>query len=198
MIGIVNYGAGNIASLTNALDHLGIPLVVSNSPDILANTDKLILPGVGAFGPAMDQLNQLGLSLFIKEWVNNKKPLLGICLGMQLLLSESAEDGQHDGLNIITGKVTKLSQPPRSIHIGWNKVQPRGISTALPDSGFAYFVHAYACRPHDENVVIGETEYGELFPSVLQYGNVLGVQFHPEKSQAFGLDLLRRYANGTI
>tara|TARA_Y100000590_G_scaffold470712_1_gene668322 strand:+ start:9904 stop:10494 length:591 start_codon:yes stop_codon:yes gene_type:complete len=195
MIGIIDYGAGNMGSLTNALKHLGIPFLRSNSPDKLVEVDKLILPGVGAFGPAMDRLNQLHLSSFLQKWAYNQKPLLGICLGMQLIFSESDENGNHRGLNIIPGKVKKIKNSLRSIHIGWNHVQLSGKSTTLSHSGFAYFVHAFACHPRDNNVVIGTTEYGEQFPSVIQMEKVFGVQFHPEKSQDFGLDILKRFSH---
>ncbi len=195
MIGIVDYGAGNMGSLSNALTHLGIPFRLSDSPYTLSKMDKLILPGVGAFGPAIDRLNHLDLTSFLKDWSSRQRPLLGICLGMQLLLSESEENGRHKGLDIISGEVKKIKGAPRAIHIGWNHVQPSGESTALHHSGFAYFVHAFACHPVDNNVVVGTTEYGEQFPSVIQMDNVLGVQFHPEKSQAFGLDILKRFAH---
>jgi len=198
VIGIVNYGVGNIGSLQNALNYLDIPCTISEKSERLTKCSGLILPGVGAFSVAMDKLNSLNLVSFLKEWVSYGNPILGICLGMQLLFSESEEGELKKGLGIISGRVIKLRESFRSIHIGWNLVTPKDFNQFLPSSGYAYFIHSYACQPTIPNFVIGETTYGSVFPSVIQSGNVIGVQFHPEKSQKFGLQILSRFRDEAI
>lgn len=194
MIGIIDYGIGNIGSLTNAFRFLDIPCIYSGDPKKLRECDRLILPGVGAFQPAMDVLTTLKLDRFIQNWALDGKPLLGICLGMQLLLSESEENGLTPGLNIIPGKVIPIKGGSRKIHIGWNQVEPVGDHSIVPNKGFAYFVHSFACKPENEAHIAAKTEYGESIAAVVQKGNVVGVQFHPEKSQDFGMDILRRFS----
>ena len=157
MIGIVDYGAGNIGSLSNALSHLRIEHKVASSPKKLSICDGIILPGVGAFHAAMQKLEKFGLISFLKDWAISDKPFLGICLGMQLMLDFSEEDGEHDGLGLIKGKVSSLSDPPRAIHIGWNLVKPVKAFGVLQKSEYAYFVHAYACYPEDSEITIGVT-----------------------------------------
>lgn len=198
MIGIVNYGVGNLGSLRNALDFLDIPNIVSENPGNLSECHGLILPGVGAFSPAMKKLKALNLDSYLKAWVSKGYPLLGICLGMQLLLTESEEGELHEGLGIISGRVTKMKETPRSVHIGWNLVKPKIFNRLLPFPGYAYFVHSYTCWPVVPDHVIGETTYGSIFPSFIQSGNVIGVQFHPEKSQEFGLQILLRFKDETV
>lgn len=196
MIGIINYGVGNIGSLQNALTFLGLQSNLSKNPDELSQYKALILPGVGAFPPAMEKLNDSGLVPFLRDWVKEKRPLLGICLGMQLLMTASEENGLTPGLGLISGQVVKLKDSPRSIHIGWNTVSPRNSNDLIPGEGYAYFVHSYACQLDNVETVIGETTYGVSFASVVRSGNVIGVQFHPEKSQKFGLAFLKRFADG--
>ena len=198
MIGVIQYGMGNIGSVKNALNHLGIPNIVTADKNQLSSCQKLILPGVGAFEPAMNILTDLKFDVFIKEWALNEKPILGICLGMQLLLTNSEENGTTYGLNLIPGQVMPIKNANRKIHIGWNKVEPSIENVLIPKSGFAYFVHSYACQPENKKNVIAETKYGNSFPSAIQNGNVIGVQFHPEKSQDFGLHILRNYANASV
>ncbi len=194
MIGVIQYGIGNIGSVKNAFSFLEIPCVVSGDMNELSKCDRLILPGVGAFQPAMKILKKLGLNVFLKDWARDGKPILGICLGMQLLLSQSEENGMTDGLGLIPGKVTSLQQSKRKVHIGWNKVEPVQENKIISNSGYAYFVHSFACRPEMESQIIAKTNYGESFASAIQKDNVLGVQFHPEKSQDFGLNILRRFS----
>ncbi|HBR87169.1 MAG TPA: imidazole glycerol phosphate synthase subunit HisH [Candidatus Marinimicrobia bacterium] len=198
MIGVIQYGIGNIGSVKNALDHLNIPNVVTADQNQLSSCDRLILPGVGAFEPAMNILSDLKFDSFIKDWANDGKPILGICLGMQLLLSSSEENGVTKGLGLISGHVSPLLESDRKIHIGWNKVEPIAKNDIITESGFAYFVHSYACRQENESHIIAQTTYGESFTSAIQKNNVIGVQFHPEKSQDFGLDILRRFSLGEI
>ncbi len=198
MIGMVDYGVGNVGSLGNVLDYLGLPFVLSAAPSELARCEQLILPGVGAFAPAMERLDQSGLIPFLGVWAASGKPLLGICLGMQLLFSESEERGRHTGLGLIPGQVVKIADAPREVHMGWNVVTPRRDDSLVPRPGYGYFVHSYHCVPDDPVVVVARSSYGASLAAVIRAGNVLGVQFHPEKSQQFGLDILRRFAGGTF
>ncbi len=198
MIGIVDYGVGNIGSLRNALKFLGIPCEMIGDVDRLSRCKGLILPGVGAFQPAMERLDALDLVTFLQEWSDNRRPLMGICLGMQLLLDKSEENGLHKGLGLIPGNVTRLQNAPRAIHIGWNQVVPAKTPGLLSEKGYAYFVHSFVCQPANPSTVIGETSYGESFVSMLQSENTVGVQFHPEKSQKFGLAVLRRFIDGCV
>ena len=195
MIGILNYSVGNIGSLQNALTFLGLRSTLSKNPDELSQCKALILPGVGAFPPAMEKLDASGLVPFLRDWAKKKRPLLGICLGMQLLMTDSEENGLTPGLDLISGQVVKLKDSPRSIHIGWNTVSPRYSNVLIPGEGYAYFVHSYACQQETPEVV-AETTYGVSFASVVRSGHVIGVQFHPEKSQQFGLAFLKRFADG--
>ena len=196
MIGIVDYGRGNIGSLRNALNYIGISSIFSHDPSELVNCKGLILPGVGAFPPAMERLQSLGLSDFLKEWAHCDQPLLGICLGMQLLLSKSEENGQTAGLNIIPGEVIKISKASRAIHIGWNTINLVSTNNIVPAKLYGYFVHSYACQMYHKETIVGETHYGIPFASVVKDRSVMGVQFHPEKSQSFGLSILKGFANG--
>ena len=198
MIGLVDIGTGNIGSLGNALGYLGLPFMHSHDLEDLDSCSHLLLPGVGAFGPAREHLRRRQLDTFLEAWSASGRPLLGICLGMQLLLSESEEHGRHAGLDVIPGRVRKIEGARRRIHMGWNEVVPRSENSLVPATGFAYFVHAYHCVPEDPTVVMAETEYGEKLAAVIRQRNVAGVQFHPEKSQAFGLDILRRFADGVL
>ncbi|MFQ6677604.1 MAG: imidazole glycerol phosphate synthase subunit HisH [Fidelibacterota bacterium] len=194
MIGIIDYGIGNIGSLTNAFRRLNISCLVSGNSKELNQCDQLVLPGVGAFRPAMNMLSTLRLGPFIYTWGMEGKPILGICLGMQLLFSESMENGLTSGLDIIPGTVSPLIGGKRKIHIGWNQVKPTQNYSRFQTPGYAYFVHSFICRPAEESHIIAETEYGSIFPSMVQKGNVIGVQFHPEKSQEFGMEILRRFS----
>ncbi len=198
MIGIIHYGMGNIGSVTNAFSYLGIPSIASGEIHELSTCDKLVLPGVGAFQPAMKILNNKGLDTFIQNWAKDGKALLGICLGMQLLLSQSEENGITKGLGIIPGNVKRIQNGVRKIHIGWNKVIPVFQNNIISESGFAYFVHSFACQPKDKSHIVAETNYGESFASAIQKNSIVGAQFHPEKSQKFGLDILRKFSNGHI
>ena len=198
MIGVIQYGIGNIGSVKNALDHLNIANVVTADQNQLSSCDRLILPGVGAFEPAMNILSDLKFDSFIKDWANDGKPILGICLGMQLLFSSSEEKVVTNGLGLISGHVSPLQKSDRKIHIGRNKVEPIGKNDIITESGSAYFVHSYACRPENESHIIAQTTYGESFASAIQKDNVIGVQFHPEKSADAGLQLLRNFVNWTV
>ena len=196
-VAIIDYGMGNLYSVRNTFDSLGIRADIIDKPHRLMSYDKLILPGVGAFGDAMKELNRRGFIGPVEEFVAIGKPFLGICLGMQLLLEKSEESRGVKGLSIVPGEVKKFSLKLKCPHIGWNKIKklfPRlNIFKGLKGDIYTYFCHSYFARPKDRSVVIGETQYGIKFASIIKQGNVYGMQFHPEKSQETGLNLLRNF-----
>lgn len=197
MIAIIDYGAGNIFSVKNALDHLGIESELTNDKRKLEQADALILPGVGAFPAAMQKLNESGLIETIKEQ-SQKKPFLGICLGMQLLFEKSFEFGEQEGLSLIKGYVDKIEEPDLVIpHMGWNKLEYNGeckLLEGLGDNEYVYFVHSYKAFCGDENL-FAYCEYGHKVPAVVGDGKfVYGCQFHPEKSGKTGLKILENFA----
>ena len=192
MIGIIDYGAGNLGSVENAMDHLGFEARRVSGPDDLAGLDRLILPGVGHFGMAVRSLHQSGLFQALGGWLADDRPFLGICLGLQLLFQESEEDGfTSPGLGFFKGRVVKLGGS-RKLHIGWAEVKTRKASSV--PQGFYYFVHGFLARPDTAGETTAAAVFGETeIPAALERGRVLGVQFHPEKSGASGLDLIRRW-----
>ncbi|MGN0700567.1 MAG: imidazole glycerol phosphate synthase subunit HisH [Oscillospiraceae bacterium] len=197
MTAIIDYGAGNLFSVKNALDFLGVENIITKNPDDLIAADRLILPGVGAFPDAMRMLNESGLVEVIKEQVQ-KKPLLGICLGMQMLFEKGYEFGETDGLGLIKGSV-KLMHPEGNLpvpHIGWNaleKNEPCRLLDRCADGEYVYFVHSFAAECDSKNVA-AYCDYGMKVPALVFEGNVYGAQFHPEKSGEVGLDILRCFA----
>lgn len=201
MISIIDYGLGNLASVRNALEYLGIKNSIVNKPKQIRNSDRLILPGVGNFGVAMDNLHRNGLSEAIIEHVSvYRRPILGICLGMQLLLDKSCEGGIHNGLGILRGQVKPLSEVCSSLmvpHVGWNNVtaikKSSLINTSCHDNSF-YFLHSYYCELDDIEQVSGTSNYGIRFHSIFESENLYGCQFHPEKSQKLGLELLYKFS----
>ncbi len=201
MIGIVNYNMGNLQSVKNSLDYLNIANKFVNSPADIEGCYKLILPGVGAFGLAMEELNKLGFVEPIKKFSNAGKPILGLCLGMQLLLSSSEEYGQHQGLDLVTGKVLNFTDKVRNLpvpHVGWNDLKVTKQSSLLEgvESGEScYFVHSFYCQLQNQSETIATTDYGFEFTSMLQSNNIYGCQFHPEKSQSAGLKILANFGN---
>ena len=198
MIGMVDFGVGNIGSIGNILKHLELDYVHTADRDLLSRCERLVLPGVGAFEPAMSSIRALDLEKFLIDWALADKPILGICLGMQLLFEKSFEDGEHQGLGLIEGQVVPIVNAPRRVHMGWNTVHPTGGSTLLDGVGYAYFVHSYHCRPEHEATVAGVCEFGESLTAAVQFGSICGVQFHPEKSQKYGMDILKRFNDGKI
>ena len=197
MIAIIDYGAGNLFSVKNALDFLGLENKITKDPADLRAADRLILPGVGAFADAMRMLNESGLVEVIREEVQ-KKPLLGICLGMQMLFEKGYEFGETDGLGLIKGCV-KLMQPEGDLavpHIGWNELEKNEECPLLAKCGegeYVYFVHSYAAECDSRNVA-AYCDYGMKVPALVFEGNVYGAQFHPEKSGDTGLNILRCFA----
>jgi len=200
VIAIVDYGMGNLASIANMLKRIGAPARITSDPADLDAAARLILPGVGAFDTGMRSLRERGLVPILERRVRQDRvPTLGICLGMQLL-ARSSEEGSEKGLGWIDAEVVRFRGPGIKVpHMGWNVVRPTGKGALLEGLGDAprfYFVHAYHLRVERPEEVLGETVHGAPFPSVVGSGNLLGVQFHPEKSHRFGLGLLRNFAEG--
>jgi glutamine amidotransferase len=197
MIAIVNYGMGNLTSARMALEHVGAQVEVTDDPGAILAADGVVLPGVGAFPRAMEQIERRGLAEPIRE-AARARPLLGICLGMQLLFESSSELGGAAGLGLLEGHVDALDSGGLKVpQIGWNEVSwsgSAGLAQGLPKGTAMYHVHSFAARPADPIVVTGWAEYGSRFASAVESGNVSGVQFHPEKSSVHGLALLRNFA----
>lgn len=198
MIAIIDYGVGNLFSLTSSFKAIGEEIIITSDVEIIKKADKLILPGVGAFGDASKKLFDSGLDKVILEEVKNKKPLLGVCLGMQMLFNESHEFGNYKGLGLINGKVVYMDLPNdyKIPHIGWNALHFKKQSPILKyieENDFVYFVHSYHAVDCEESLV-ATTDYGMEITAIVQSGNVFGCQFHPEKSGDVGLKILKAFA----
>ena len=190
MITIVNYGAGNLRSVVNAVSKLGYRPKVTSSPEDVLNAQAVILPGVGAAADTMVNLKELGLDSSIRRFIAEDRPFLGICIGLQILFASTEEGGWHRCLDIIPGLVRKLPSTLKIPHMGWNQVRQNiahPIFNGIPDEANFYFVHSYYGEPEDRSLVAGETEYGISICSVLTRGNIVATQFHPEKSGEVGL-----------
>ena len=198
MITIINYGMGNLRSVQKAFEKVGFEAVATNDPADVEKASKLVLPGVGAFGDAMGNLRRMELVQSIRERVARGVPMLGICLGLQLFFEESAEKGTHAGLGIFEGKVRLF---PKTLHvpqIGWNQIhirRPSPILSGVPDGSFFYFNHSYYVDPVHPEEVTTTTDYGMDYTSIVGRDRVFGIQFHPEKSQRFGLRILKNFGN---
>lgn len=199
MLAVIDYGAGNLRSVLNALERVGTRAAIVRDPAKLESAEKLILPGVGAFGDAMRNLEEGGFVDPLRRLVAGGKPLLGVCVGMQLLASRGFEHGERPGLGLIAGEVRRIETAPelRIPHVGWNEVDPSQDSRLL--EGLArpmfYFVHSYNLYATDPTDVAGTADYGAPLTAVVERGNVFGVQFHPEKSQDDGLRVLENFLN---
>ncbi|MBN2720421.1 MAG: imidazole glycerol phosphate synthase subunit HisH [Proteobacteria bacterium] len=195
---IVDYGMGNLRSAQKGFEAAGIDAIVSGDPADVENADGVVLPGVGAFRDCMSNLSQARLIDPLQSAIREGRPFLGICLGMQLLLSLSEEFGLHQGLDVIRGRVVRFpsARNLKVPHMGWNRVHqasPTPLLEGVPDGAYFYFVHSYFAVPEDPGVVAGWTEYGTRFASVISTGNVFATQFHPEKSDKWGIRVLGNF-----
>lgn len=196
MIGIIDYHLNNLRSVQKAFEKVGASSFISDRPEQFRNAEKIVLPGVGAFGQAMKNLSTLGFENVLNDHVLAGKPLLGICLGMQLLFTKSYELGEFGGLNFINGEVKLFPTSVKTPHMGWNQVEivrESSLVNRVEEKSFVYFVHSYVVET-DKEVPVALTEYGIRFPSIVQQKNVFGIQFHPEKSQETGMQLLKNFA----
>lgn len=204
MITILDYDMANLRSVQKALEHIGAAARVVRGPEEVDHAEKLILPGVGAFGDCMRVLRQRHLDEAILRFIRTGRPLLGICVGMQVLFARGHEDGLHDGLGVFDGDVVRFdvdrTHGLKIPHMGWNTLEPTGNPDArrlldgIEPASHVYFVHSYHCRPGDPTLAATTTEHGIRFVSSLARGNVLATQFHPEKSQSVGLRILANFA----
>ncbi len=200
MIAIIDYGAGNLQSVKKALDFIGAESVITDSPEIINSCDKILLPGVGSFGDAMDSMSQKGLVETVRENALSGKAFLGICLGLQLLFEESEESPGVKGLGIFKGKIKKFPNDMglKIPHIGWNSLEIKQNDTLfkdVPENSYVYFVHSYYLHAEEANDVATVTNYGIDFHSAVGKNNILATQFHPEKSGDVGLQILRNFAS---
>ncbi|WP_096896212.1 imidazole glycerol phosphate synthase subunit HisH [Candidatus Scalindua japonica] len=220
MIAIIDYGMGNLRSVGKAFEKVGFDAVVTDKAEIIENADKIVLPGVGAFKDAIDGLQERNLIGPIRSHIKQNKLFLGICLGLHLLFSRSYEDGVHEGLDIISGEVVRFNADRLNVnnengqkevfgglpvvnnqrlkipHMGWNTIQARKevpLLKGLPADPYMYFVHSYFVVPDRKDVVATETDYGAAFVSMISIDNIFATQFHPEKSQQYGLAILRNF-----
>ncbi len=195
-IGIIDYGAGNMASVQKALDYLDLPNRIIDCPDDLAGAERVILPGVGAFGAAMDNLRQKGFVEPIKQYIAEGKSFLGICLGMQLLLQTSEETENAKGTGIITGTCKRFTTG-KVPHMGWNSInikRSNGLFKGIPNNSFFYFIHSYYIEPGNQTLTAAKTDYYIPFTAAIEKDNLCGVQFHPEKSGPIGLKVLENWS----
>ena len=200
MIAIIDYGMGNLRSVQKALEKVAANAMITSDPKVIASADKIVLPGVGAMAPAMERLQELDLIPVIKKTVESGKPFLGICLGLQLLFESSNEGGSTPGLGILKGSVERFSQL-KVPHMGWNqlvkKQERNSMLSGVDDSADVYFCHSYYVKPQDAKVIATMTNYGIDFASSIARQNLWGVQFHPEKSQRVGLQILKNFVELT-
>lgn len=201
MIAVVDYGMGNLRSVSKAFQTQGYEVVVTRDPDKIENASGLVLPGVGAFGDCVRNLNESGLTDTIKEYINSGRPFLGICLGLQVLFEQSEESPGAKGFGLIKGKVVRFpdfsKEGLKVPHMGWNRISIRkesGVLKDIPEGSRFYFVHSYYPKPDDDEVTAVKTDYGLEFTSAVQVGNVFASQFHPEKSSYLGLRILRNFS----
>lgn len=200
MIAIVDYGMGNLRSVQKAIERIGHTAEIVSRPEQIRTAERLILPGVGAFRDAIHELKRLDLVEPIREHIQQDKPFLGICLGLQMLFDVSYEDGEWPGLGVLPGEVVRF--PPSAElkvpHMGWNTLEPTGpvrLLDGIPTDASFYFVHSYYVVPRDASVIAARTDYGVRFTSMVARGNMFATQFHPEKSQKVGLKLLSNFTS---
>lgn len=196
MIAIIDYGMGNLHSVSKAVERLGYEAVITDDPETIAASDGAILPGVGAFGDAMQNLRETKMDEVTKAYAASGKPLLGICLGMQLLFTESDEYGTNEGLNLLPGKVSRFTGDYKIPHMGWNKLsflqEQSPLFNGLTE-GHVYFVHSFHAKPEVSSDLLATTDYYQQVTAIVGRGNVYGMQFHPEKSGELGMQLLGNF-----
>jgi glutamine amidotransferase len=195
-VAIIDYGVGNLRSVEKAFAATGCEAIVTGDEAELRAAEKLVLPGVGAFAACMKALSERGFDRLVRDKARAGTPLLGVCVGMQLLFDESQEFGSTPGLGLLRGRVRRFKTDLVVPHVGWNRIhqkQSHPLFDGIADGSFCYFVHSFYCEPSDENVIAGETEYGAPYASVVAAQNICGVQFHPEKSQDVGLRMLGNF-----
>lgn len=195
MILILDYGVGNLRSVQKAFEKAENDVRISSDFRLIAGADKVVLPGVGAFGETRN-IEKLGLREPLLEWMRKGRPFLGICVGLQYLLTKGFEKGEHPGLGVVPGEVVRFKGPLKVPQIGWNQVRvlkADPLFRGIPDNTFFYFVHSYYAAPSDQGMVAGVTDYGIPYASAVASGNIFGVQFHPEKSQQAGLKLIHNF-----
>jgi glutamine amidotransferase len=198
-VAVVDYGVGNLRSVEKAFAAAGCNALVSTDKSVLREADALVLPGVGAFGACMKALCERGFDEVIIDRASKGTPVLGVCVGMQMLFEESEEFGRTSGLGLLRGRVRRFSDELLVPQVGWNQIRqtrPHSLLKGIDDGAFFYFVHSFFCEPADRGAIVAETEYGSDYASVVGQKNIYGVQFHPEKSQAAGLRLLGNFARG--
>jgi glutamine amidotransferase len=193
-VAVVNYGVGNLRSIRRGLEKSGAAVEITHSPKYLRSSDAIVLPGVGAFAPAVK--NMAPIADVVAEAMKNGKPILGVCLGLQLLFTHSSEGGSVKGLDFISGEVVKLPENVKTPQMGWNTlnmVQFHPLLEGIKDGSYVYFVHSYYPQPTDPQVIVATTEYGVRFPSMVAKKNLFATQFHPEKSSKTGLTMLKNF-----
>jgi imidazole glycerol-phosphate synthase subunit HisH len=198
-VAIIDYGVGNLRSVEKAFAATGCDALISSDEEVLRGAQRLVLPGVGAFAACMKALKERGFDLLVREKASEGTPLLGVCVGMQMLFEESDEFGSTAGLGLLKGSVRRFKTELVVPQVGWNRIHQKrehALFDGVEDRTFCYFVHSFYCRPSDDEVVVGETEYGRRYASVVARGNICGVQFHPEKSQDVGLRMLKNFGTG--
>ncbi|MCW5852300.1 MAG: imidazole glycerol phosphate synthase subunit HisH [Anaerolineae bacterium] len=196
MLAIVDYGVSNLRSVHKAFEYVGAQAIVTGDPAVIAAADAVVFPGQGAFGDAMRHLRQHGLVQPLQDAVASGRPFFGICLGLQLLFEESDEMGRHTGLGMLPGRVERLRTEFKIPHIGWNQIhpmRPHPLLAGVQPGAYAYFDHSYVVRPTGADDTLATTDYGEDFVCAVAHGNVMAVQFHPEKSQQVGLRIVRNF-----
>ena len=196
MIAVVDYGMGNLRSVEKGFKKVGIDATVTSNPVVVNDADAVVLPGVGAFRDCIKNLSDLSLTDAVIKSIQKGKPYLGICLGLQVLFSESEEFGRCSGLDIFKGKVVRFQIKEKVPHMGWNNVnviKKPPLFSGVPDGSFFYFVHSFYVVPDDKNIIAGTTDYGVTFTSMIWKDNVIATQFHPEKSQGLGLRVLKGF-----
>lgn len=197
MIAVINYGAGNLHSVSKALERVGANICVTSDPAVVGRSDAVVLPGVGAAADTMSGLRRAGLVDAIRGAAQSGRPFLGVCIGLQVLLTESDEDGGSACLDLVPGRVERLPAGPKVPHMGWNTValqRSHPLFAGIPDNSYFYFVHSYAAHPSEPADVLGLTEHGVPFCSALSRNNVVATQFHPEKSGPLGLRIYENFA----